>query len=64
MARRLSEIRADLRLTRARAMAASLLDKPRHAETFMDLTIEAIEALSGDIHRLELGAAGARNVTL
>jgi len=45
-------------------MAASLLDKPRHAETFMDLTIEAIEALSGDIHRLELGAAGARNVTL
>ncbi len=61
VARRLSEIRADLKLTRARAVAAKLLDKAPHGERFMELTIEAIDALCAEMHRLELGGAAVQS---
>ncbi len=57
MPRRLPEIRADLKLARARTVAASWQDKAKFADAFMELTIEAIDALSGDVHRLELAGA-------
>jgi len=52
--RRLSEIRADLKLARARTVAATWQDKAKFADAFMELTIEAIDALCLEIQSVEL----------